>query len=171
MVDVILIDASGVSRTLQAQPLHTQQQLQAPPQLQTRSGKRTPATAATAAAVAAAAVTADERPVSIPEALLLLLPPPPASGWPQGMPNPPAATEWLQRFDYPPVRRAQRLSYLMAAMLPELDRQALLARSSVRERLKVGIFHLCETRMRLRARIALEATLGAAGVTSEGFSP
>ena len=160
-----------LSRTLQAQQLHTQQQLQAPQQLQTRSGKRTPATAATAAAVAAAAVTADERPVSIPEALLLLLPPPPASGWPQGMPPPPAATEWLQRFDYPPVRRAQRLSYLMAAMLPELDRQALLAHSSVRERLKVGIFHLCETRMRLRARIALEATLGAAGVTSEGFSP
>ena len=151
-----------LSRTLQAQQLHTQQQLQAPQQqLQTRSGTPSPAPA----------VTADERPVSIPEALLLLLPPPPASGWPQGMPNPPAATEWLQRFDYPPVRRAQRLSYLMAAMLPELDRQALLARSSVRERLKVGIFHLCETRMRLRARIALEATLGAAGVTSEGFSP
>ena len=89
------------------------------------------------------------------------------------MPPPPAATEWLHRFDYPPVRRAQRLSYLMAAMLPELDRQALLARSSVRERLKLGIFHLCETRMRLRARIALEATLGTPGVTSgtDGFSP
>ena len=153
-----------LSRTLQAQQLHTQQQLQAPQQqLQTRSGTPSPAPA----------VTTDERPVSIPEALLLLLPPPPASGWPKGMPPPPAATEWLQRFDYPPVRRAQRLSYLMAAMLPELDRQALLARSSVRERLKVGIFHLCETRMRLRARIALEATLGAAGVTSDtgSFSP
>ena len=148
-----------LSRTLQALQLHTQQQLQ------TRGVTPAPAPAP--------AVTADERPVSIPEALLLLLPPPPTSGWPQGMPPPPAATEWLQRFDYPPVRRAQRLSYLMAAMLPELDRQALLARSSVRERLKVGIFHLCETRMQLRARIALEATLGAAGVTfdTEGFSP
>ena len=61
----------------------------------------------------------------------------------------------------------------LEAMLPELDRQALLGRSSVRERLKLGIFHLCETRMRLRARIALEATLGTPGVTSgtDGFSP
>ena len=152
-----------LSRTLRAQQLHARQQQQPPQQMQTRGGTPAPASA----------VATDERPVSIPEALLLLLPPPPASGWPQGMPPPPAATEWLHRFDYPPVRRAQRLSYLMAAMLPELDRQALLARSSVRERLKLGIFHLCETRMRLRARIALEATLGTPGVTSgtDGFSP
>ena len=156
-----------LSRTLRAQQLHARQQQQPPQQMQTRGGTPAPASAP------ASAVATDERPVSIPEALLLLLPPPPASGWPQGMPPPPAATEWLHRFDYPPVRRAQRLSYLMAAMLPELDRQALLARSSVRERLKLGIFHLCETRMRLRARIALEATLGTPGVTSgtDGFSP
>ena len=51
--------------------------------------------------------------------------------------------------------------------------QALLGRSSVRERLKVGIFYLCETRMRLCARIALETSLGAAGVAfdADGFSP
>ena len=152
-----------LSRTLRAQQLHARQQQPPPQQMHTRGGTPAPASA----------VATDERPVSVPEALLLLLPPPPASGWPQGMPPPPAATEWLHRFDYPPVRRAQRLSYLMAAMLPELDRQALLARSSVRERLKLGIFHLCETRMRLRARIALEATLGTPGVTSgtDGFSP
>jgi hypothetical protein len=152
-----------LSRTLKAQQLHARQQQPPPQQMQARGGAPAPASA----------VATDERPVSIPEALLLLLPPPPASGWPQGMPPPPAATEWLHRFDYPPVRRAQRLSYLMAAMLPALDRQALLARSSVRERLKLGIFHLCETRMRLRARIALEASLGTPGVTSgtDGFSP
>ena len=76
----------------------------------------------------------------------------------------------LGRRPHPPVRRAQRLSYLMATMLPELDRQRLLQASSVRERLQTGIFYLCETRMRLAARLALEATVGASGVDVDGFS-
>ena len=100
----------------------------------------------------------EEEPLPLPEAFMLLQPPAPAYGWPAGMPAPPAATEWLRRWGYPPVRRAQRLSYLMAALVPELDRQALLGKGSVRERLTHAIFHLCERRTRLSARLALEAS-------------
>ena len=72
--------------------------------------------------------------------MLPLLPPPPESGWPADMPEPPSSAEWLSRFGYPPLRRAQRVSYLMAALLPELasvsalpaklDRRALLPAGS-----------------------------------------
>ena len=157
-----------MSRKLHAQPLQNAQRNTAPP-----SAAANAAAAAglipTSPPAAATAAPDDDRPVSIPESLLLLLPPVPLYGWPRAMPPPPPATEWLRRWGYPPVRRAQRLSYLMAAMVPELDRQKLLRQSSVRERLKMGIFYLCETRMRLRARLALEASMG--GVDTDGFSP
>ena len=58
--------------------------------------------------------------VSLPHQLLVLIPPPPRHGWPAGMPDAPASAQWLQRWGYPPVRRAQRLSYLIAAGLPVL---------------------------------------------------
>lgn len=58
--------------------------------------------------------------VTLPEPLLALIPPPPHHGWPAGMPAVPATAEWLHRWGYPPVRRAQRLSFLIAAGLPAL---------------------------------------------------
>lgn len=58
--------------------------------------------------------------VTLPEQLLALIPPPPRQGWPVGMPEPPSSAEWLRRWGYPPVRRAQRLSFLIAAGLPAL---------------------------------------------------
>jgi len=72
------------------------------------------------------------------------------------MPPTPPATEWLRRWEYPPVRRAQRLSYMIAAGLPTIDRARLLHASSVRERLQISIVALSETRRRLAARAALE---------------
>ncbi len=114
--------------------------------------------------------------VALPEQLLLLMPPPPRQGWPTGMPSPPSAAQWLQRWGYPPVRRAQRLSYLVGAALPtllassalpsglplpappaSLDRQALLQATSVRERLQKAVVFLCHTRQSLAALAALRA--------------
>lgn len=121
-------------------------------------------------ATGGAATGEEEEPVPLPEAFMLLQPPAPAYGWPAGMPAAPAATEWLQRWGYPPVRRAQRLSYLMAALVPELDRQALLGKGSVRERLTHAIFYLCERRTSLSARLALEASgVGGGGVDLGDF--
>ena len=73
----------------------------------------------------------------LPEPLLLLVPPAPKAGWSVPVPQS-TSSEWLRRWDYPPVRRAQRLSFLMAMMLPQLDRQRLLEAASVRERLQLG---------------------------------
>jgi hypothetical protein len=97
--------------------------------------------------------------------MLPLVPPPPAHGWPQGMPPVPASAEWLSRFGYPPLRRAQRLSYLMAALLPELatvsmlpsklDRRSLLRMASVRERLQAGVVFLNHQRLKLAALVAI----------------
>ena len=53
----------------------------------------------------------------LPEPLLLLLPPPPKGGWSVPMPLS-TESEWLRRWDYPPVRRAQRLSFLMESQAP-----------------------------------------------------
>lgn len=97
--------------------------------------------------------------------MLPLLPPPPAQGWPSGMPPVPASAEWLSRFGYPPLRRAQRLSYLMAALLPELatvsmlpsklERRSLLRMASVRERLQAGVVFLNHQRLKLAALVAM----------------
>ena len=114
--------------------------------------------------------------VALPEQLLLLMPPPPRQGWPEEMPSPPSSATWLQRWGYPPVRRAQRLSYLIGAALPtllastalpaglplppppaSLDRQALLQATSVRERLQRTAVFLCHTRQSLAALAALRA--------------
>ena len=107
------------------------------------------------------AVTADagtlEVTLDLSEELLQLMPPPPAGGWSVRMPPTPPATEWLRRWEYPPVRRAQRLSYMSAALVPSIDRQRLLQASSVRERLQIAIVALSEARRRLVAVTALEA--------------
>ena len=90
------------------------------------------------------------------------------------MPEAPSAAEWLQRWGYPPVRRAQRLSYVLGATLPallqmpstaasvplpslpaSLDRQALLQATSVRERLQRSVVFLCHYRQRLAALVVL----------------
>lgn len=111
------------------------------------------------------ALQGDNSTVMLPEQLLALIPPPPAHGWPAGMPEPPASAEWLRRWGYPPVRRAQRLSFLIAAGLPavlgeiadptSLGRQALLQKSSVRERLQATIMYLAHYRQKLAAMISL----------------
>jgi len=116
--------------------------------------------------------SAGEEPV-LPEQLLALLPPPPQGGWPKGMPDAPSSAEWLRRWGYPPVRRAQRLSFLIAAGLPSLlgtsmrslpappsalDRQTLLQKTSVRERLQACVVYLCHCRQRLAAMATLDAT-------------
>ena len=69
-----------------------------------------------------------------PEELLMLLPPKPAQGWPCTMPAAPAGAEWLRRWGYPSLRRAQRLSFVLPTLVADLDRQALLQVSSTRER-------------------------------------
>ena len=112
--------------------------------------------------------------IQLPPQLLQLMPPAPERGWPQGMPDAPAAAEWLQRWGYPPVRRAQRLSFLVGAILPSLlgatgsdtlplpkppstlERQALLQSTSVRERLQHAIVYLCHRRQTLAALSALK---------------
>jgi len=94
--------------------------------------------------------------LQLSDQLLQLMPPPPPGGWSVRMPPTPPATEWLRRWEYPPVRRAQRLSYMIAACLPTIDRARLLHASSVRERLQISIVALSETRRRLAARAALE---------------
>ena len=67
----------------------------------------------------ATALTGQRLP-ELPGELLLLLPPPPRQGWPAGMPEAPYAAQWLQRWGYPQVRRAQRLSYVVGVALPTL---------------------------------------------------
>jgi len=95
----------------------------------------------------------------LPESLLLLVPPAPKAGWSVPMPQT-SAGEWLRRWDYPPVRRAQRLSFLMATMLPKFDRQRLLEASSVRERLQLGVVYLGEMRRRLVATRLIQTVPG-----------
>lgn len=85
------------------------------------------------------------------------------------MPPPPPASEWLRRWDYPPVRRAQRLSFQMASLLPKLDRQKLLQASSVRERLQICVIHLSHHRRRLAAVAALNRAGGEGGRASPIF--
>ena len=109
-----------------------------------------------AAAGGAEAKDRPVEPVAVPEELRVLMPPAPPDGWPAGAPAPPqrAATEELPS-GYPPLRRAQRLSFLVAALLPELDRQQLLACGGVAERLEDVLLHLRATRERLAALAAL----------------
>ena len=63
-------------------------------------------------------------PVAVPSALLQLLPPPPEAGWPAGAPQP-LAGAGAQLAEYPPARRAQRFSFQVASLLPDLDRQVM----------------------------------------------
>lgn len=117
-----------------------------------------------------------EEHIALPPQLLQLIPPAPRHGWPSAMPDAPDAAEWLQRWGYPPVRRAQRLSFLVGAILPSLlhtagseqlplpkppptlERQALLQATSVRERLQRAVVFLCHRRQRLAALAALRHT-------------
>ena len=59
-------------------------------------------------------------PPLLPEAMLAMLPPPPAGGWPAEIAKFLPETPPME--SYPPLRRAQRISYATAALLPELDR-------------------------------------------------
>mmetsp|Transcript_465 Transcript_465/g.1516 ORF Transcript_465/g.1516 Transcript_465/m.1516 type:complete len:251 (+) Transcript_465:386-1138(+) len=103
----------------------------------------------------------------LPEALLALVPPAPREGWSVPMPQS-DSSEWLRRWDYPPVRRAQRLSFLMAMMLPQFDRQRLLEAASVRERLQLGVIYLGELRRRLVATRLLQDVPGVEDVEGGG---
>lgn len=104
----------------------------------------------------------------LPAPLLALVPPAPHAGWSVPMPQS-SESEWLRRWDYPPVRRAQRLSFLMAMMLPRFDRQRLLEASSVRERLQLGVVYLGEMRRRLVATRLLQSVPGVEGGGGGGF--
>jgi hypothetical protein len=112
---------------------------------------------------------ADATALSLSDELLQLMPPPPPGGWSVAMPPTPPATEWLRRWEYPPVRRAQRLSYMIATQLPTIDRQRLLQASSVRERLQLSIVALSEMRRRLAAISAIEVN-GADGDEPGGLA-
>ena len=95
--------------------------------------------------------------------LLMLLPPKPAQGWPCTMPAAPAGAEWLRRWGYPSLRRAQRLSFVLPTLVADLDRQALLQVSSTRERLQKCVLHLSGMRRRLAALAALAGPARARG--------
>ena len=101
--------------------------------------------------------------VSLPEQLLALLPPPPRQGWPACMPDAPSSAEWLRRWGYPSLRRAQRLSFVLPTLVADLDRQALLQVSSTRERLQKCVLHLSGMRRRLAALAALAGPARARG--------
>ena len=96
-----------------------------------------------------------------PEELLMLLPPKPAQGHARCPPRPPA--EWLRRWGYPSLRRAQRLSFVLPTLVADLDRQALLQVSSTRERLQKCVLHLSGMRRRLAALAALAGPARARG--------
>ena len=96
----------------------------------------------------------DGEDVRVPEPMRLLMPPAPEGGWPAGTPRMPAAGEALAAA-YPPSRRAQRLSFLVAALLPELDRQTLLQAPPTSARLKMELLHVKDSQARLAALAAL----------------
>ncbi|KAL3930164.1 MAG: hypothetical protein SGPRY_001661, partial [Prymnesium sp.] len=85
-------------------------------------------------------------PIEVPSALLQLLPPPPAEGWPACAPRQTATVP----SSFPPTRRAQRFSFQVAALLPDLDLQVLLEMRSTSARLQAEV----ETLVLLRARRA-----------------
>ena len=95
----------------------------------------------------------EEEPVALPTELLALRPPPPLEGWPAGAPTAPLPSAWLAH--YPAKRRALRLSYVAAALLPECDQQALLMCESTAERLDELLLQLRPMRERLAALVAL----------------
>lgn len=101
------------------------------------------------------AVPEAEAEVDLPEPIRMLLPPPPQGGWPAGAPTAPLPVAWLAR--YPPLRRAQRLSFQVAVLLPDLDQQKLLQCSSTAGRLEDALYHLREMSGRLAALAALKA--------------
>ena len=71
--------------------------------------------------------------------------------------------EWLRRWGYPSLRRAQRLSFVLPTLVADLDRQALLQVSSTRERLQKCVLHLSGMRRRLAALAALAGPARARG--------
>ena len=87
--------------------------------------------------------------VLVPPPLLQLAPPPPDTGWPDGamLSSPDAQPEGVGAL--PPARRAQRFSFQVASLLPELDSQLLLEADSTSARLQIEIEHLCELRQHL----------------------
>ena len=94
-------------------------------------------------------------PVSIPSQILELLPPPPSGGWP-GKGNWSSSRRVLS--SYPSSRRAQRLSFCVASLLPSLDRQRLLEAASIISRLQIEMDHLEAIRGKLQLIVALRSS-------------
>lgn len=94
-------------------------------------------------------------PVSIPSQILELLPPPPSGGWP-GEGNWSSSRRVLS--SYPSSRRAQRLSFCVASLLPSLDRQRLLEAASIISRLQIEMDHLEAIRGKLQLIVALRSS-------------
>ena len=63
----------------------------------------------------------------------------------------------------PPLRRAQRLSFLIPALLPQLHRQEALEARGTADRLQMEVDHLKECRQRLAALVALQKESGEGG--------
>ena len=122
----------------------------------TRTVRGGPAAAAGAEATSAPISDEISSEISLPEELLCLRPPPPPDGWPVGMPTAPPPAAWLA--SYPVYRRAQRLSYVAAAMLPSMGKQRLLTCASTAARLEEILYVLRENRERLAALAALKAS-------------
>ena len=104
---------------------------------------------------------ASDAEVELPEPLLMLRPPPPDGGWPPATPLAPLPAAWLASM--PPLRRAQRLSFLIPALLPQLHRQEALEARGTADRLQMEVDHLKECRQRLAALVALQKESGEGG--------
>ena len=94
-------------------------------------------------------------PVALPSEILELLPPPPSGGWPGD-----GAWSSSRRVlaKYPAARRAQRLSFCIAALLPSLERQPLLEARSTVTRLQLELEMLREMLQKLRILVALRSS-------------
>ena len=104
---------------------------------------------------------ASDAEVELPEPLLMMRPPPPDGGWPPATPLAPLPAAWLASM--PPLRRAQRLSFLIPALLPQLHRQEALEARGTADRLQMEVDHLRECRQRLAALVALQKESGEGG--------
>ena len=87
--------------------------------------------------------------------------PPPDGGRPPATPLAPLPAAWLASM--PPLRRAQRLSFLIPALLPQLHRQEALEARGTADRLQMEVDHLRECRQRLAALVALQKESGEGG--------
>ena len=80
------------------------------------------------------------------------MPPPPADGWPPYAPRA-GSGEGGALDAYPAMRRAARLSFQVCALLPQIDRQALLEEPAASARLQAVLELLASVRTRLAAQL------------------